>query len=228
MSPQALISGICWTFVYICTVYRGFKDKSYGMPLVALALNFTWEITYSFIYPPTESSMALTVINTVWCILDAVIVITFLKNGYKYFEDSYGMSKPVFYLVTCLSFGFCFMFMYQSGPFFKDLPYFQNETFEVGKFIANYQNAVMGALFVHLYYMRKKSGHGVEGLSLYAAILKMIGTSFTVGITQVTSHPGNWQMVGIAECANIIFDVWYVVLIYKELKSKGISPWKRV
>lgn len=228
MSGAALISGICWTFVYIFTVYRGFKDKSYGMPLVALALNFTWEIVYSFVYPPTESSAVLTVINTVWCILDAVIVVTFLLNGYKHFKDSYNMSKGVFYIVTCLSFVLCFLFMYESGPFFKDLDYFKGETFEVGKFIANYQNAVMGALFVHMFYSRKKNGDGVKGMSFYAAVFKMIGTSFTVGITQVTSHPGCWQMVGIAECANIIFDIWYVLLLYRELKAEGINPWKRV
>lgn len=32
------ISGICWTIVYIALVYRSFRDKSYGMPIAALAM----------------------------------------------------------------------------------------------------------------------------------------------------------------------------------------------
>lgn len=228
MSTAALISGICWTFVYILTVYRGFKDKSYGMPLVALALNLTWEFTYSFIYPPNDAGIGLTIINTVWCLLDVVILFTFLKNGYKHMSESYTFTKPVFYLVTAVGFVLSFLFMYVSGPFFKDLPYFNGQIFEVGKFIAHYQNVVMGALFVHMFYMRKKNGHGASGLSLYAAIFKMLGTSLTVGITQLFSHPGNWYMIAIAEAANLIFDSWYVILLYKELKAEGVSPWKRL
>lgn len=35
-----LLSGIFWTITYIALVYRGFKDKSYGMPLAALAAEY--------------------------------------------------------------------------------------------------------------------------------------------------------------------------------------------
>ena len=54
MDVLPVISGICWTIVYAFLAYRSFKDKSYGMPLAALALNFTWEFTFSFIYPPAS------------------------------------------------------------------------------------------------------------------------------------------------------------------------------
>lgn len=228
MSLPSLISGICWTIVYVCTVYRGFKDKSYGMPLVALALNFTWEFTYSFLFPPSESSIGLTIINTIWCIFDAGIVYTYFKNGHKYFEESYGMKKSTFYAVSVLAFFLCFGIMYQGATFFADLPYFKGDTFEVGKFIANYQNAAMSCLFVNMFLTRKKAGHSVEGLSFYAAVFKMIGTPFTVGISQMLSHPNDWQMISIAVLTCAIFDIWYVVLLWKELKAQGINPWKRV
>lgn len=228
MTLASLISGICWTLVYFCTVFRGIKDKSYGMPLVALALNFTWEFTFSFIYPPSDSSIVLTIINTVWCIFDAGIVYTFLRNGYKYFDESYGIKKPAFYAIAFLAFFLSFGIMYQGATFFADLPYFKRETFEVGKFIAMFQNAVMSCLFVNMFYTRKKAGHPAEGLSLYAAIFKIIGTSLTVGITQITSHPGNWQMISIAEITCFIFDIWYIILVWKELKEQGVNPWKRV
>ena len=73
-----LLSGIAWTITYIALVYRGIKDKSYGMPLVPLALNIAWEITFSLIYPPHTTGGLATAINTVWMICDVGIVITFL------------------------------------------------------------------------------------------------------------------------------------------------------
>ena len=38
-----MISGISWTLVYLILIIRGFKDKTYGMPFYALALNFIIE-----------------------------------------------------------------------------------------------------------------------------------------------------------------------------------------
>jgi hypothetical protein len=38
-----LLSGLCWSIVYIQVIRKGFKDKTYGMPLFALSLNVAWE-----------------------------------------------------------------------------------------------------------------------------------------------------------------------------------------
>lgn len=45
-STAGLLSGIAWTITYIALVYRGFKDKWYGMPMPAMALNIAWELTF--------------------------------------------------------------------------------------------------------------------------------------------------------------------------------------
>ena len=37
-----VISGVCWTIVYIDGIRIGFRDKSYAIPFYALALNFAW------------------------------------------------------------------------------------------------------------------------------------------------------------------------------------------
>ena len=42
-----LLSGVCWSIVYIELIRNGFKDKTYAMPLFALGLNFAWEVIYS-------------------------------------------------------------------------------------------------------------------------------------------------------------------------------------
>jgi hypothetical protein len=48
MAPiLTLISGIAWTIVYAASIRVGFRDKTYAMPIAALALNFAWESTYA-------------------------------------------------------------------------------------------------------------------------------------------------------------------------------------
>jgi len=42
-----VISGICWTVVYIEGIRIGFRDKSYAIPFYALALNFAWEMLHT-------------------------------------------------------------------------------------------------------------------------------------------------------------------------------------
>ena len=41
-----VISGICWSAVYIDSIRIGFKQKTYCMPLFALGLNIAWEGIY--------------------------------------------------------------------------------------------------------------------------------------------------------------------------------------
>lgn len=42
-----LISGLAWTIVYLDAIRIGFRDRTYAMPVAALALNFGWEAIYA-------------------------------------------------------------------------------------------------------------------------------------------------------------------------------------
>lgn len=219
-------SGIAWTITYVALVYRGFKDRSYGMPLAALALNFAWEITYSLIYPPHSMGTAAVVINTLWMICDAGIVATFFLYGTKYFERHYQLSKAEFYVLSIVGFVASFAIMIKGGTFFKDfVPYFKGDTFESAKFIAFIQNAVMSILFVAMYYQRRTS----EGQSFTIAWSKWLGTSMTVGLSYLgVEHADNWHFVGIFVAICFVFDLWYMALIYRQLRREGINPWTRL
>jgi hypothetical protein len=82
-----LISGISWSIVYIAIINRGFKDKTYGMPLFALAFNIAWEFTYGFLVGGNFSLQK--VVNITWFALDAVIIFTYFKYGRQGFPKSY-------------------------------------------------------------------------------------------------------------------------------------------
>lgn len=223
-----IASGICWTVTYFALVYRGFKDKSYGMPIAVLALNFAWETTFSVIYPPADGGFALTIINTIWMICDIGIVVTYFLYGFKYFKKQYGISKNIFYVGSVLAFVLAFLMMLTGGQFFGSFAqYFKSDIFEGAQFIALMQNAIMSVLFVAFFYSRKKMGSSIEGQSIYAAIAKMIGTSFTVGIYYIVTHPGTWYFMGVMIATSLIFDMWYCIILYKEIKAQEYSPFRR-
>ena len=71
-----VFGGMFWILTYIFIISKGFKDKTYGMPLIALCANISWEFIYSFIFPHTPPQLF---INYLWFGLDVIIVIQFLK-----------------------------------------------------------------------------------------------------------------------------------------------------
>lgn len=222
-----LSSGALWTIAYALLVYRSFKDKSYAMPMVALALNITWEFVFSFVYPPDGLGPIFVARNIIWFLLDVALLVALLRNGLKYFKEAYGMSRSAFYSATAIALVLSTLVMLVGGPFFAPFDYFLGDIFEAAKFIAMIQNAVMSILFVQMFYSRKSMGRPIEGQSFYAGIARLFGTSLTVGILHIIVHPGNWYFITIISATCLIFDVWYSVLIYRELKSHGINPWTR-
>lgn len=226
ITGTVVLSGIAWTITYVALVYRGFKDRTYGMPLAALALNVSWEFTYSLVYPPHSMGAAAWAFNALWMVCDLGIVATFLIFGYDQVRRHYELSRGEFYLGAACAFAGSMAVMLVGGPFFKDFtPYFRCDLFESAKFIAFVQNAVMSALFVSMFYLRR----GVEGQSFTIAWTKWIGTSMTVGLSYLAvEHPDQWHFVGVFVALSFIFDVWYTALIYRALRRRGLNPWTRL
>lgn len=222
-----LVSGALWTIAYALLVYRSFRDKSYAMPMAALALNITWEGTFSFIFPPESLPPVFVARNIIWFLLDVLLLVALIKNGPKYFSEGFGMGRGTFFGALAVVLVLSELVMLAGGPFFAPGDYFHGDIFESAKFIAMVQNAVMSILFVTMFYARKQTGRPIEGQSFYAALARLFGTSLTVGILHIVLHPDNWYFIGVITATCFIFDVWYSVLIWRELKAQGINPLTR-
>ena len=169
-----------------------------------------------------------TVINAIWFALDVLLVIAFFLHGYKYYKASYGMSKKTFYISTAIAFPLALYVMFSAGYFgLTTGGFFNHDAFQGGKLIAIAQNAIMSILFISLFFSRKKAGHPIEGQSFYVALAKLFGTSLTVGIGEIVQNPTIHILAALVLIC-FIFDTWYTVLIYKELKANRINPWKRI
>lgn len=67
-----------WTICYFLMLRQSRRNKTYGMPLFALALNFSWEIIYALFVVETRVEF---VVFGVWLIIDIGLVFYMLKYG---------------------------------------------------------------------------------------------------------------------------------------------------
>jgi len=86
-----IVSGVCWTVVYIDGIRIGFRDRSYAIPFYALALNFAWELLYTILGFRHQGVTVQNVFNAVWFTFDIGILYTYFRFGMKYFGSPYGL-----------------------------------------------------------------------------------------------------------------------------------------
>jgi len=194
-----IASGICWTLVYLLIIKRGFQDKTYGMPLWALAANISWEFIFAFVLLTHNNVQH--VIDIIWCLFDVVILYQVLA---KYF---YVMVA----LVVATGFGAVYTMTLQL-----EAPHFD------GRYAAFSQNLVMSILFISMLLAR----NSLNGQSIYIGLLKMIGTLLPSILFYLTD-PSNVYL-DFLYVAIFIFDLIYVILIYAKARELKINAWTRI
>lgn len=152
-----VVSGILWTLAYLLIIRQGFLDRTYGMPLVALCANISWEFIFSFVYPHDLPQRA---VNIVWFSFDAVILFQLLRCGPREFS---GLTKSLFYAVFALALATSFGVVLGITREFDDFD---------GAYSAFVQNLMMSVLFCAMLYSRGS----LRGQSPWIALLKMLGT----------------------------------------------------
>ncbi|MCX4714262.1 hypothetical protein OG818_00290 [Streptomyces virginiae] len=156
-----LVSGIAWTLVYVEAIRVGLRDRTYAMPVAALALNFAWESTYAV----REFSVGLSpqgVVDVVWAVADLVIVYTYLRFGRAELPDF--VTRPLFATWSILIFGTGFAVQWLFLAHFG--------AHDASRYSAFLQNLLMSGLFIALYVSRR----GPLGQSLTIAVAKWLGT----------------------------------------------------
>lgn len=203
-----IASGVFWTLTYIFIIRRGLIDKALGMPLTALCANISWEFIFSFIQPHGAPQIY---VNYVWFVFDVAIVAQAIRYGFRDFPRVVParLFYPYFALVLALSF-FAVLFVTRE---FKD-----ND----GKYAAFGQNLMMSVLFVSMLVRRNSAA----GQSLYIAVFKMIGTLIPSYLF-LRMFPAS-SLLTYLYVAIFIFDLIYVVMLYRKLRNDGINPWSRV
>lgn len=221
-----------WMITYVALIWRGVKDRSYGMPIVALALNLTWEFTFFAVLTPYGSLDSALVPGGAWkaqlvfgicLLLDIGILYTYFRYGFRHFEGKYTLSHRLWVAYSVALLAFCFLVIHSAALFFMQFDtYFHHDQIEAAKLIAFIQNAVMSLAFVAMFHMR----NSIDGQSFTIAWTKFLGSSLTVGPIYLMQHPDNyfaWVIIGTMFLA----DFWYMILIWGALRRAGINPLTR-
>lgn len=198
------VGGIFWVLTYIFMISKGFKDKTYGMPIIALCANISWEFIYSFIV--LSHSPPQLFINYVWFGLDAIIVFQFFKYCKNEFPS---LSSLKIYTLFALITASTFSIILSSAILLGDVR---------GVYTAFGQNLLMSVLFVVMFFKR---GKGLRGQSIFIAIFKMLGTGLT-SIHFYLYEPVSYDSSVLPSLFALIFifDILYVILIASEYKKK--------
>lgn len=151
-------SGLFWTLTYLLIIRRGWQDKSYGMPLVALSANLSWEFIFAFVLPHPPIQRA---VNMAWFALDVVILLQLLRYGPREFPD---LPKGIFYAAVGLALATSFSLVLFISYEFDDL---------AGVYAAFGQNLLMSVLFIAMLYHRRS----LRGQSIWIALSKLVGTA---------------------------------------------------
>lgn len=193
-----VVGDVLWIVAYVFIIRQGFKDRTYGMPMLCIGLNFTWEFIYAvkFRFP----SDIIEALRWAWLIADAVIVYQLLRYGRD--NQAIPLIKKYFYPI-CIA-----MFV---SAFLGHLAFHYSFADTWGVQDAYMINLVMSMLFVFLYFGRSR----MSGLSVGAAWAKMLGTGILSAASCFTIK--DWLKSSFLVYLFVtifIFDLIYIALLY--------------
>ena len=197
-----LLSGVCWSIVYLELIRKGFRDKTCAMPLFALGLNFAWEITYSVDSLLLNTASVQGWVNLVWALLDAVIVCTFFRYGREFFPEK---AKKYFIPFSILAFAACFALQFAF--------YFHFESVPASKYSAFVQNAAMSIMFLTMLFTRGNT----RGQTVLMAAAKWIGTLAPTILGGFVEEFNIYIVLMGAVC--FVFDGIYTIVLAKWKKA---------
>jgi hypothetical protein len=213
-----IISGVCWTIVYIDGIRLGVRDKSYAIPFYALALNFAWELLYTYHGFRINGVDAQNIFNAAWLTFDIGILYTYFRFGRKYFGGLFnppataGGSAKNF--ISWSALGLITAFAVQYAVI---------REFGVAKgaaYSAFPQNLIMSILFIAM--LAKRGSR--EGQSLLIAVSKWIGTlapTILYGILGQGGFPRGSFLILTVGLFCSVFDVIYIWLLAKTKPARA-------
>jgi len=142
-----VIGDVLWIIAYLLIIRQGFRNRTYGIPMLCIGLNFTWELLYAINFPFTKSTV-IEDLRWAWLILDAVIVYQLFRFGRN--DQTVPLIRQYFYPICLAMFASTFIGQLAFHYTFQD---------KIGVTNAYMINLVMSMLFIALYFGRP-SGAG--------------------------------------------------------------------
>lgn len=152
-----------WVLAYVFIIRQSFRDRTYGLPLVAICTNFAWELLASFVFP--NPVWLWHTFDRAWLVIDVIIVYQLLRWGRD--EQRIDDIRQWFYPIVAGTLALAII-----GQYTFVLAYYDR----LGLVVAFGVNLLMSALFIFFYFDRRTHRRGI---SKAAAWFKMLGTAGT-------------------------------------------------
>lgn len=209
-----VISGVCWTIVYIELIRRGFKDRTCGMPVWALGMNLAWEVLYSIdgLFITKSFIPAQNVADVVWAVCDVLILVTWIRFGKELLPEK---ARPHFALYTVLAIlvGLAF----QLAFYLQFTEYGTVNATAASQYSAFAQNAIMSILFLTMFFQRKDT----KGQSMTIAVCKCIGT-LAPAILGGFVESINIYII-LFGFVSLLFDLLYICFLGREKRAESTA-----
>ncbi|RDI49986.1 transmembrane-type terpene cyclase [Nocardia mexicana] len=196
--------GALWLTAYVFAIHRARIDRWCAIPPLAVAINFGWEFNYTFVLYQAEWQRPF---NLAWLLLDVFLMTHVLKYGAK---DHPALGQKRFRLVVAFATVFAAIML-------------GSITLDIGDFYGAYTglvaNCFMSPAFLMLLYRRKSS----IGQSMYVAFFKGAGT-LVGSVMSISLYPHS-HIIWVMGCFVLVLDVLYGVLLYRQIRAEGGSPW---
>jgi hypothetical protein len=201
---------VFWFLAYSFVIYTSHKDKAYGVPVVALCLNFGWEFLGSFVW---ENPIPLwRLFYVIWFLLDVAIFVQLWRYGRAL--QTIPLVQRHFHLLVLVT-----LFAGTLGQWAFTLTFYD----PLGFITAFAINLVMSVLFVFMYLERKD----LRGISYAAAWLKMLGTvctSVECYFFLPVIHPDktSFAFSNFLYVSIFVVDVVYIVLLHRARRGAAL------
>lgn len=225
-----------WLGAYILIVRRGFIEKTYGMPIVAMLGNWPWEWIFGLnlasacpLVWDTCPHRLLQVANFASMFLDAFIVYTIFRFGREKMSNPFIRKYyyPILIFGLIASFAMQYTFITEVGfpnvhrlTVATGIPTFLGGD-EGGSYSGYILSFIMGVLFINMFTER----NSLEGQSFIIAVCMMLGNAAAYPFLAILNEltPFLNVLVALALFVNFV----YVVMTYRKSLELGINPWTR-
>ena len=181
----------------------GLRDKTYGVPFVAIALNTMWVLIGATWYIASMGFRPFALTFLVWGVLDILLLITYFKFGYSEFDNLFGQNKQTFIGFSILLFlcagAWQAVFCYNSELWLIDTAFTQM--------------ILTSMMFVYMLFARRSS----RGQSMLIAVAKCIGSLGPALYGWLRMR--DCFMAGLGTIC-FVLDCAYIVLLYRMIQAE--------
>lgn len=195
-----LTGAVLWIIVYVDTIYHIIKFKTVNIPLIAICLNFGFEVTTSLAFVPNMGK-ALVLAYWAWMVLDIFIVYNMFKYGYKQIRIEALKPHLTGTLAAGVIMGLTLQYFFITE---YDLP------------MAPLSGYII-SLEMTMCYMYMLFIPNFVGNTLLTGWSKFIGNAL-ISIMFQTKYPENYFLTSLY-LSTAFFDIWYIRELYRMRKA---------